>query len=113
MAGRASRGPAWFDHLAAEWREKVDRATEDWDQALSAVRRPLAISEDVAPEEGRWATGLSCRRQRQEGRHLGVCWLLHQLPACLSPSALWVFISRFLGLRTLAGWLVVGAESQP
>ena len=51
MAGRASRGPAWFDHLAAEWREKVDRATEDWDQALSAVRRPLAISEDVAPEE--------------------------------------------------------------
>lgn len=35
MAGRASRGPAWFDHfLAAEWREKVDRATEGTKHSL-------------------------------------------------------------------------------
>ena len=80
--------PAALHVLTTSWQQSGERRRTEpqrtGDQALSAVRRSLAIFEDVVPEdtgEGRWTEGLSCRWQG-----LGACCLLHRLPACLPPS---------------------------
>ena len=104
--------PAALHVLTTSWQQSGERRRTEpqrtGDQALSAVRRSLAIFEDVVPEdtgEGRWTEGLSCRWQG-----LGACCLLHRLPACLPPSlpaslppsptdlatALWIFTAQVL-----------------